>query len=66
MRARDVKGKTVERIVQQRFWNAQVGQFSYDLQVIYFTDGSRLQLHASETEMEPYVTGINRPARSSE
>jgi hypothetical protein len=55
MKARDVIGKRVVAIKQQRFYDQRSASWLNHLDWIKFDDGTVLSLLALETDVEPYV-----------
>ena len=55
MRARDVIGKRIVAVRQQRVWNDHLGQFTYDLAAIELEGGREIRVLAVETETEPLI-----------
>ena len=61
MRARDIVGKTVKRVVQQR--ESTPYGIVYEVRFIEFTDGSIVYFNAVPTEDDPIVEGATMSAR---
>jgi len=55
MRARDVIGKRIVAVRQQRVWNDHLGQFIDDLAAIELEGGREIRVLAVETETEPLI-----------
>lgn len=65
MRARDLVGKTIKRVVHYRYtekMGAHGGDF-YALERLEFTDGSMVLFTAIETEEDPRTMGTFFPKR---
>jgi hypothetical protein len=61
VRSRDIAGKTVACIEQQRFWNTHIGAWSVGIDRIVFTDGSSVRFCALELECDLYVHATAEP-----
>jgi hypothetical protein len=57
MRARDIVGKKVERVEQQRFWNQETHDWCVSLESLVFTDGTVLYFGTTETSSDYATTG---------
>ena len=55
MRQRDIKGRAIRSVSQERFWCPSRGRWYMAINSIEFEDGASLALHAIETENEPIV-----------
>jgi hypothetical protein len=56
LRARDVIGRRIVAVRQQRFSNYDhLGQMGYELQALVLDNGRSIYFSAVETEVEPYV-----------
>lgn len=60
MRAKDVIGKKVVRVVQTRAWNEATRRMDVGLQSIEFDDGTKLLFLATNDGIDNYVTGLVR------
>lgn len=62
MRARDIVGKRVKKVVQFRTRSEPCREGYWVIQHIEFEDGTRLEFMTIETEAEYFVAGIVRSA----
>jgi hypothetical protein len=66
MRERDVRGKTILRVLQDGPMNANGAPNVHEVKAIYFDDGSRLSLYALETEDIPIVCATYYPRKAQD
>ena len=55
MRARDIVGRTVVAVEQNRFWDESTGEFAWSVETLILDNGSRVNLIALEGGFQPYV-----------
>lgn len=60
MNSRDVLGKKIVRIHQTRFYDHGYNGWEYALTSIELEDGTKIYLHAHESETEPWVDATVR------
>lgn len=56
MRARDVVGRKIVGVHQERFWNPRLQHFTYSVSGLTLDDGTRIRFDIEETEDTPVVT----------
>jgi hypothetical protein len=56
VKSKDVVGKRVSRLWQERTWNEEMRCWDVVLHAICFEDGSCIKLHTNETVDQPVVT----------
>lgn len=65
MKARDVVGKRVARVIQNRSWNEATRRMDVGLEAIEFEDGTKLYFVPTNDGTDNYVTGfVRKPERS--
>ena len=58
MKARDVIGRRIVRIRQERFRNKNTGCLAISLCWIELDDGTLISFHAAESHVDPYVDAM--------
>jgi hypothetical protein len=65
MKARDVFGKRIVAIGQERFFNSHTERWDVSFNSITLEDGSRIIFSAGESETAPYAQATYYPARQA-
>lgn len=64
MNAKEVVGKKIVKVYQQKFWNTHVGAWDVSIDALELDNGTMISFTACESETEPFVTAQVVKAKS--